>query len=136
MGGGSMIVLDTHALVWWVTGDTSLSKKAKNAIARELAGGEIVVSSISAWEIAMLVAREKLVLTMDVGRWLVTVGEIEGVRFVPVDVEIATKSVALPGEFHNDPADRMIVATARKLAVPLVTKDAKIRSYAHVKTIW
>ena len=131
-----MIVLDTHALVWWVTGDTSLSKKAKNAIARELAGGEIVVSSISAWEIAMLVAREKLVLTMDVGRWLVTVGEIEGVRFVPVDVEIATKSVALPGEFHNDPADRMIVATARKLAVPLVTKDAKIRSYAHVKTIW
>ncbi len=131
-----MIVLDTHALVWWVTGDTSLSKRAKNAIARELAGGEIVVSSISAWEIVMLVAREKLVLTMDVGNWLVTVGEIEGVRFVPVDVEIATKSVALPGEFHNDPADRMIVATARKLAVPLVTKDAKIRSYAHVKTIW
>ena len=131
-----MIVLDTHALVWWVTGDTSLSKRAKNAITRELAGGEIVVSSISAWEIATLVAREKLVLTMDVGSWLVTVGQIEGVRFVPVDVEIATKSVALPGEFHNDPADRMIVATARKLAVPLVTKDAKIRSYAHVKTIW
>ena len=131
-----MIVLDTHALVWWVTGDLSLSKKAKNAIARELAGGEIVVSSISAWEIAMLVAREKLVLTMDVDSWLVTVGEIEAVRFVPVDVEIATKSVALPGEFHDDPADRMIVATARKLAAPLVTKDAKIRNYPHVKTIW
>jgi PIN domain nuclease of toxin-antitoxin system len=136
MGGGPVIVLDTHALVWWVTGDTSLSKRAKNAIAREMAGGEIVVSSISAWEIAMLVAREKLVLTMDVNSWLVTVGEIEAVRFVPVDVEIATKSVALPGEFHSDPADRMIVATARKLAVPLVTKDAKIRNYAHVKTIW
>jgi len=136
MGGGAVIVLDTHALVWWVTGDTSLSKRAKNTIARELAGGEIVVSSISAWEIAMLVAREKLVLTMDVGSWLATVGEIEAVRFVPVDVEIATKSVALPGEFHNDPADRMIVATARKLAAPLVTKDTKIRNYAHVKTIW
>ena len=131
-----MIVLDTHVLVWWVTGDTSLSKKAKNAIAREMSGGEIVVSSISAWEIAMLVAREKLVLTMDVGSWLLTVGEIEALRFVPVDVEIATKSVTLPGDFHHDPADRMIVATARKLAVPLVTKDTKIRAYAHVKTIW
>ena len=84
----------------------------------------------------MLVARQKLLLTMDVSSWLATVREIESVRFVPVDVEIATKSVELPGEFHNDPADRMIVATARRLAAPLVTKDAKIRRYAHVRTIW
>ena len=131
-----MIVLDTHALVWWVTGDPTLSKKAKAAIARELDGGDIIVSSISAWEIAMLVNHERLLLSMDVMSWLATVAEIEAVRFVPVDVEIAAKSVALPGEFHKDPADRMIVATARKFAVPLVTKDEKIRAYAHVKTIW
>lgn len=131
-----MIVLDTHALVWWVTGDPALSKKAKAAIMREQDGGEIIVSSISAWEIAMLVEREKLLLSMDVNSWLATVAQIEGVRFAPVDVEIATKSVTLPGEFHKDPADRMIVATARKFAVPLVTKDEKIRAYAHVKTIW
>ena len=131
-----MIVLDTHALVWWVTGDLTPSKRAKNAIEREVAGGEIIVSSISAWEIAMLVAREKLVLSMDVSRWLTTVAEIEAVRFMPVDVEIATRSVELPGDFHQDPADRMIVATARKLAAPLVTKDERIRTYAHVKTIW
>jgi PIN domain nuclease of toxin-antitoxin system len=55
---------------------------------------------------------------------------------MPVDAEIAIKSVDLPGDFHKDSVDRMIVATARKLAVPLVTKDEKIRSYAHVKTIW
>jgi PIN domain nuclease of toxin-antitoxin system len=131
-----VIVLDTHTLVWWVTGDPTLSKKAKAAIERELAGGEIIVSAISAWEIAMLVEREKLVLSMDVGSWLATVSAIEAVRFVPVDPEIAVKSVELPGEFHKDPADRMIVATARKLAVPLVTKDEKIRTYSHVKTIW
>lgn len=131
-----MIVLDTHTLVWWVTGDPSLSKKAKAAIEREQAGGDIVVSSISAWEIAMLVERDKLVLSMDVSGWLSAVTQIEAVRFVPVDVEVATKSVELPGEFHKDPADRMIVATARKLAVPLVTKDDRIRAYAHVKTIW
>jgi PIN domain nuclease of toxin-antitoxin system len=131
-----VIVLDTHALVWWVTGDSALSTKAKAAINRELNGGEILVSAISAWEIAMLVEREKLVLSMDVGSWLATVQAIEAVHLVPVDPEIAVKSVELPGEFHKDPADRMIVATARKFAVPLVTKDEKIRAYAHVKTVW
>ena len=131
-----MIVLDTHALVWWVTGDESLSKKAKAAIERELEGGQIVVSAISAWEIAMLVEREKLVLSMDVGSWLAAIAEIEAVRFMPLDVEVAVKSVDLPGEFHKDPADRMIVATARMLSAPLVTKDEKILTYAHVSTIW
>lgn len=84
----------------------------------------------------MLVERGRLVLSMDVGSWLSTVAQIDAVHFLPVDVEVATKSVDLPGDFHKDPADRMIVATARKLSVPLVTKDEKIRAYAHVKTIW
>lgn len=131
-----MIVLDTHVLVWWVTGDAALSKKARKAIESEQAGGEIIVSSISAWEIAMLVAHGRLVLSMDVSSWLATVAEIEALRFYPLDIEIAAKSVELPGEFHKDPADRMIVATARKLAVPLITKDDKILVYPHVKTIW
>ncbi len=136
MGGRAVIVLDTHALVWWVSGDPTLSKKAKAAIALEQDGGAIIISSITAWEIAVLVERERLLLSMDVRRWLATVAEIESVRFLPVDNEIALNSVALPGAFHKDPADRMIVATARKLAVPLVTKDEKIRAYANVRTIW
>ena len=131
-----MIVLDTHALVWWVSGDSALSKKAKSAIERERDGGAIVVSSISAWEIAMLVLRKKLFLSMEVGSWLAMAAQIEALRFFPVDTEIAIKSADLPGEFHKDPADRIIVATARKLAAPLVTKDERIRAYAHVKTIW
>lgn len=131
-----MIVLDTHTVVWWVSGDATLSKKAKAAIEQELDGGEIIVSAISAWEIAMLVEREKLVLSLDVASWLKTVSAIDVIRFVPVDPEIAINSVNLPGEFHKDPADRMIVATARKFGVPLVTKDEKIRAYAHVKTVW
>ena len=136
MGSSVVIVLDTHALVWWVTGDAALSKKAKNAIEREQGSGEIIVSAISAWEITMLVEKGRLVLSMDVSSWLATVAEIERVKFLPVDMEIANKSVVLPGEFHKDPADRMIVATSRKLAAPVVTKDEKIRSYPHVKTIW
>jgi len=131
-----VIVLDTHTLIWWVTNDAALSKKAKTAIERERAGGEIIVSAISAWEIAMLVKRETIAFSMDVENWLATVQQIPGVRFAPVDVDVSLKSVQLPGEFHKDPADRLIVATARKFAAPLVTKDLKIRAYAHVKTIW
>jgi PIN domain nuclease of toxin-antitoxin system len=131
-----VIVLDTHTLIWWVTSDAALSKKAKTAIERERAGGEIIVSAISAWEIAMLVQRETVAFSMDVENWLATVQQIPGVRFAPVDLDISVKSVQLPGEFHRDPADRLIVATARKFAAPLVTKDLKIRAYAHVKTIW
>lgn len=131
-----MIVLDTHVLVWWVTGDATLSKRAKATIEHELAGGEIIVSAITAWEIAMLVEHGRLVLSMDVGSWLAQVAAIDAVQIAPIDPEIAIKSVVLPDEFHKDPADRMIVATARKLAAPLVTKDEKIRAYPHVKTIW
>jgi PIN domain nuclease of toxin-antitoxin system len=131
-----VIVLDTHALVWWANGDEALGTKARKAIERELDDGQIVISAISAWEIAMLVEREKLVLSMDVGSWLATVARIEAVRFVPVDVEISLKSLDLPGDFHKDPADRMIVATARRLAAPLVTRDEKIRAYKHIKTLW
>ncbi len=131
-----MIVLDTHTLVWWITDDPTLSKAARAAIEKEQPDGNIIVSSISAWEISMLVARGRLVLSMDVDSWLSTVAQVDAVRFLPLEVDVATKSVVLPGEFHNDPADRMIVATARKLAVPLVTKDEKIRAYPHVKTIW
>lgn len=132
-----MIVLDTHVLVWWATGDTrQLSQAALDALKAETESGEILVSSISAWEIAMLVARDRIALSMDVAKWLDVVSEIESVRFVPIDNEIGVKSTELPGEFHKDPADRMIVATARKFAAPLVTADEKIRAYQHVKTVW
>ncbi|MEE8058589.1 MAG: type II toxin-antitoxin system VapC family toxin [Pseudomonadales bacterium] len=132
-----MLVIDTHVLVWFVSGSKELSAAAKKAIEAVLAKeGEIIISSISAWEISMLIEKKHLVLSMDIESWLEQVEQIEGFRFMPVDNEIGYKSTMLPGEFHKDPADRMIVATARKLAVPLVTADEKIRDYEHVKTIW
>ena len=114
-----MIVIDTHVLVWWVSESGTLSTAAKRALKNATkSGSEVLISSISAWEIAMLVEKGRLVLSMDVERWLDEVAQIDGVRFVPVDNEIGIKSAVLPGTFHKDPADRMIVATARKLAVP------------------
>ena len=132
-----MIVLDTHALLWWASGEReALSAAAARAIDAELAGGQIMVSSISAWELAMLVDRGRVALSMDIEEWLSVVSQVEAVSFVPVDNEIGVKSIALPGAFHKDPADRIIVATARKLAAPLVTADAEIRRDPHVRTLW
>ena len=132
-----MIVLDTHVLLWWVNGSDLLSTAAENAIRETLTqGSEIIVSTICAWEVSMLINKGRLILSMDVESWFDEVTQIDGVRFIPVDNEIAIKSTVLPGVFHKDPADRMIVATARKLAVPLVTADQKIQNYEHVKTIW
>ncbi|MCZ8441750.1 type II toxin-antitoxin system VapC family toxin [Achromobacter xylosoxidans] len=131
-----MIVLDTNALVWWAAGDSQLSRAAREAIEAEAQDGEILVSAISAWEVAMLAKAGRLALTMDAAAWLDTVAEVPAIRFVPVDVRISVQSVDLPGEFHKDPADRIIVATARHHSVPLVSADLKIRDYPHVQTIW
>ena len=131
-----MIVLDTHVLVWWVSGDSQLSRAARDAIEAAEQNGEILVSAISAWEVAMLVKAGRLALTVDVVAWLDTVVQVPAVRFVPVDVRISVQSVDLAGEFHKDPADRLIVATAQLHSVPLITADLKIRDYPYVQTLW
>ena len=131
-----MIVLDTHALIWWAADDTQLGLNARAAIDAESSNGHILVSAISAWEIAMLVRVGRLTLALDVTAWLETVAGLPCVSFVPVDTRVAVQSVELPGEFHKDPADRIIVATARHHSAPLVTVDMKIRNYQHVQTIW
>jgi PIN domain nuclease of toxin-antitoxin system len=132
-----MIVLDTHTLVWWVGADAKLSTAAKHRIETELDNdGLLAISSISAWEIAMLVAHGRLTLTMAVDDWLETVARIDGVRFIPVDNHIAIASTQLPEPFHKDPADRLIVALARQLNAPLITADSKLQSYPHVHTLW
>ncbi len=132
-----MIVLDTHTLIWWVSQDRKLSSVVKKAIEKErVDSGQLLVSAITAWEIAMLLDRGRLALTMDIDEWLATVSSIEHLSFVPIDVSLGVQSVRLPGEFHPDPADRIIVALARHHSVPLVTADRKILDYKHVKTIW
>lgn len=133
-----MIVLDTHVLIWWVTDDARLSELAREALKQELAesSGQVLVSAITAWEIAMLQQRGRLVLSMDLDEWLLAVEGIEQVSIVPISTRVAVQSTQLPGEFHKDPADRFIVALARELNAPLLTADEKIRGYAHVRTVW
>jgi len=132
-----LIVLDTHALVWWVNGDAGLSAPARSAIEDALSAGEaVLVSAISAWELAMLVQRGRLDLAMELDEWLRAVASIDGVSLAPITAQIAAQSAKLPGEFHKDPADRMIVALAREQNVPLITADQRIQRYPHVRWIW
>jgi PIN domain nuclease of toxin-antitoxin system len=132
-----LIVLDTHALIWWVNGDLEThSPAAAAALAAEGPDGDILISAITAWEVAMLSARGRLSLAMEVSVWLAIVAEIESVRFVSIDWDLGVKAVELPGEFHKDPADRLIVATARSFDAAIVTADEKIRAYPHVRSVW
>lgn len=131
-----MIVLDTHALIWWANGDARLSRPARKAIRDEQPGGVVAVSAISAWEIALLVSKGRLALTMNVDTWLSAALALPGVRLVPVTLRVAVQSTRLPGAFHPDPADRMIVALARVHDAALVSADQRIRAYRHVRTIW
>ena len=131
-----MIVLDTHAWIWWVSGTRPLSARARKALEATLADGAIHVSSISVWEVAQLVAKKRLELTMDVDDWVARSEALPYIRFIPVDNRIAIRSTRLRGSFHSDPADRIIVATSLVLGAKLVTKDDKLRRYPHVETVW
>jgi len=131
-----VIVLDTHVWVWWVSGSTPLSSKAHRIIEEGVQQSAIYLSSISVWEVAQLAARGRLQLTMGVADWVAKSEALPFVHFVPVDNTIALKSVQLPDPLHADPADRIIIATALILGLPLVTRDEKIARYPHIRTIW
>ena len=131
-----MIVLDTHAWIWWVSNPEFLSEKAKQIIDEAVTNRNVLISSISTWEVAILVSRGRLKLTMSPDDWVAASEALPFFDFVPVSNSIALKSVQLPGVLHNDPADRIIIATAISMGAVLVTKDEKIRNYEHVKTVW
>lgn len=131
-----MIVLDTHALLWWVNDPATLSIPARNAIDAAVESRMVHVSCISSWEVALLVERGRLRLALDVRDWLCRCEALPFLSFVPLDNAIAVESVRLPDFPHADPADRIIAATALSLGAVLVTKDDKLRNYPHVKTLW
>ena len=131
-----MILLDTHALLWWVNDPTTLSNPAIKSIDAAVMSKSVHVSCISSWEIALLVERGRLRLALDVRDWISRCEALPFLTFVSVDNAIAIESVRLPDFPHADPADRIIAATALSLGAPLVTKDDKLRNYPHVKTIW
>ena len=124
-----MLLLDTHAILWLDNGDP-LSAAAHEAIRRAAPAGGVLVSPVSAWEIGLLVSKHRLALDLEPVAWFRRFLRVAGIRLTPLTVEVAAGCCVLPEPFHGDPADRMLVATARACDVPLVTRDRRILDYA------
>jgi PIN domain nuclease of toxin-antitoxin system len=128
-----VIVLDTHAWVWWVAESPKLSSPARAAIGEAPALG---VSVMSCWEVAMLVAKGRLGLSVDVSEWIENALARPRVRLLPLDPVTAVASTRLPGEFHDDPVDRILAATCLQRGLPLVTRDRRIHKWRQIQVIW
>lgn len=128
-----MIVLDTHIWVWWVDGSAQLPANYRTLIEAEAANG-LGVCAISCWEVAKLVELGRLQPSLAVEQWL-NLALQPPVLLLPLTPTVAVGSTQLPGSFHKDPADQLIVATARHYDCPLVTLDRLIRAYPHVRLL-
>lgn len=136
MGREPLIVLDTHVLVWWVSGSRRLSKRAGRAIDRSLRRGGVVASTITVLEIATAVRRGRLELVSPLDQWLSDLRALPEVLFEPVSVEIARLAGSFEDSTPGDPADRIIVATAQALRTKLVTSDERLRESQHGLAFW
>lgn len=130
------VILDTCAWIWYATKPDQLSRPAAEAIQLEKSRSGIFVCVISVWEVAKLVEKGKLRFSIPCGDWIDQAMRLEGITLQPLTPEICIASTQLPGAFHGDPADQIIVATARSLSLPVITSDRGIRRYAHVASLW
>lgn len=131
-----MILLDTHALVWWLSDPDKLSQEARKVIDEARVQEAVYVSSISVWEIALLVERGRLKLDRSPRQWLSQAQSLPYLSFLPVTNAVALESVYLPEPFHSDPADRLIAATARLYEYRLISRDRRILDYPEVEALW
>ncbi len=129
-----MILLDTHIWIWWVSQSPQLTPTLTQHIQQQQQN-RLGVSIISCWEVAKLVEIGKLQLTFPIATWLSQALAYPGVQLLDLSVPIVVEATQLPGTFHRDPADQLIVATARIYNIPLLTVDAKILNYPHVQTL-
>ena len=127
-----MILLDTHIWIWWVSHPDRLQPIHRELLDR---GADRIfgVSIISCWEVAKLVEYGRLSLDRSVGIWLETALAEPGITLLNLQPQIVVESTQLPQPLHRDPADRLLVATARVLHCPIMTEDRKIAEYPHVR---
>lgn len=130
-----MILLDTHAWLWWLDDPDRLSSPARQAIDDAVADDAVHISAISAWEVAMLIQKGRLDIGRSADDLVAATGALAFVHFVDVDPRVAVRSVTvdLP---QPDPADRLIAATADFLGLALVTADRHLRDAAWLRTVW
>jgi PIN domain nuclease of toxin-antitoxin system len=128
-----MMLLDTCTLLWLVGDQTQLSKLAKECIGKN--AGSLYISAISAFEIAIKVEKKKLFLPKDPAEWFALALKLHGIIELPLSAEYLIQSAQLPTH-HHDPADRMIIATAKCEKYKIITPDLHIKQYTDISVIW
>ena len=131
-----LLVLDTHYWIWLQLGEADRFKEpVRRAVEQAGAAGELLISVMSIWEVAMLESKGKLELHSPVDAWIRNALATPGLAVAPLTPEIAGESCNLPQPFHGDPADRLIVATTRMMGARLLTRDDKIMEYGHKRHV-
>jgi len=131
MTAQKLLLLDTHVWLWFALGNSDrLGVAACQQIEDAAYGGRLAISAITVWEIGMLDAKGRIALGAPCEKWVATALTLPGLRLVGLEPDIAVASTRLPGEFHPDPADRILVATARALDATLATADERIINYS------
>jgi PIN domain nuclease of toxin-antitoxin system len=128
-------LLDTHLWWWWVTGEPGPSPAQKRILARTSPEAPVLVSDISLWEVATLVSLGRLAVTMPLREWLESAAAPPLVQRCPISPAVAAAVAALPDDFHRDPADRIIIATAQVHGATLLTRDKRIIKAKLVPTV-
>ena len=129
------VLLDTHVWIWWLTQGAPLSQSERSALDALAAGRNLSVSAVSLWEAQMLHQKGRLELPMAFPKWLLQAADERMISVLPLDLDVVIALDGLPASFHGDPADRLIVATARARRLPLATRDVAIRRGRVVK-LW
>ena len=124
------VLIDTHILIWMMTSSEQLHSLDKEQLANAMRHGQLYISAISFWEIAMLARYGRLILSIPIEHWINEVLQTPGLHVLELSIPVLLESVQLPEGCHKDPADRMIIASARVYQYPLMSYDKKIIDYA------
>ena len=129
-------LLDTHAWIWWNTQPQKLSRKVRTLLEDPTRYEEVLLSAISTWEFCKLLEKKRMGISCDPEEWISVALTMPSLRLVPLTPALSYRSTVLPQPFHDDPADQIIMATAREENATILTKDALIRGYRHVRSLW
>lgn len=129
-------MLDTHTWIWWHMNPQKLSQKVKRIVGNTDRYDEILLSAISPWEFSKLLEKKKIGISCDSEDWINSALDMPKFRLIPLSPVLAYRSTVLPQPFHSDPADQIIVATAREENATILTKDERILTYKNVRSLW
>ncbi|MFH1038374.1 MAG: type II toxin-antitoxin system VapC family toxin [PVC group bacterium] len=129
-------VLDTHVWVWWNMHPQKLSAKVRSLLSAPARYEELLLSAISPWEFSKLLEKGRIGISCNPEEWIAEALDMPKLRLVPLSPTVAYRSTSLPQPFNGDPADQIIVATAREENATILTIDKIIRKYRHVRSLW